>query len=354
MHPLLARQLRKAFPHGTPTGSELARLIELVDDAYMRQDADRRQVEHSLEVVSGELTDRNAELEAKVQALQQMEVGLRHALKLEAVGQLASGIAHELNTPIQYIGDSVGYVREAFGDVRWLLDWYRERLHDVMTGGDCPTAVDVVEAAERADIDYALEQMPQSIDRALDGVRRVAALVRAMKDFAHADGVEKSDADLNAAIRSTSTVATNEIKHVADVVFDLGDIPLIPCHVGEINQVLLNLLINAAHAIADRGGARGRITVQSRACDEGVELRVTDTGCGIPAAIRDRVFEPFFTTKEVGRGSGQGLAIARTIIVEKHGGILDFETREGEGTTFIVRLPSRPVCTPPLEEAVIT
>lgn len=349
MHPLLTRQLHKAFPDGVPPLLAVGPLLELVDGAYRGHDADRTLIEHSLQVVSEELTERNRQLKQQVRTLEQMEVDLRHALKLEAVGQLASGIAHEINTPIQYIGDSVDYVHEAFGEVVDLLTWYRARMRDAREGAPLPPVEEVDEIESRTDVAYALEQIPQSIERTLEGVRRVAALVRAMKDFAHPDGREKLAADLNAALRSTLVVATNELKHVADVELALDDIPLIPCHVGEINQVFLNLLVNAAHAIADAGRGRGRITIRSQSFGDGVEISIGDTGDGIPAAIRERVFEPFFTTKAVGRGTGQGLAIARSIVVDKHGGTIHLESREGKGTTFFIRLPGAPLAAPPHE-----
>lgn len=350
VHPLLTRQLHKAYPNGVPPILEIGPLLALVDGAYHGHDADRTLIEHSLQVVSDELTERNRQLKQQVRTLEQMEVDLRHALKLEAVGQLASGIAHEINTPIQYIGDSVEYVHEAFGEVVVLLAWYRQRMQGALAGEALPSADDIAEVESRTDVAYALEQIPESIERTLEGVRRVAALVRAMKDFAHPDGREKLAVDLNAALRSTLVVATNEIKHVAAVELSLGDIPMIPCHQGEINQVFLNLLVNAAHAIADAGSMRGRITVRSQPFGDGVEVSIADTGSGIPAAIRDRVFEPFFTTKAVGRGTGQGLAIARSIVVDKHGGSIHFDSSEGKGTTFFVRLPGSPLHTPEFED----
>jgi signal transduction histidine kinase len=198
------------------------------------------------------------------------------------------------------------------------------------------------EAAERADLDYLRENVPPAFDRALDGLERVARIVRSMKEFSHAGSNQMSPVDLNRAIESTLTVATNEYKYVADVQTELGDIPPVTCHINDVNQVILNLVVNAAHAIGDAvkdSDRRGliRVKTQQRAAD--VIVSVSDNGCGIPEEIRGRIFDPFFTTKEVGRGSGQGLAIARTIIREKHTGDLTFESRVGVGTTFFVRLP---------------
>ncbi|MEP7383926.1 MAG: ATP-binding protein, partial [Gemmatimonadota bacterium] len=290
-------------------------------------------------VVSDELTQRNRDLLQQLREREHMEVELHQALKLEAVGQLASGIAHEINTPIQYVGDSVGFVKDAFGEVRGLLAWYRTALCACMAGQAAPSQEALDDAEQEADIAYALEQIPAAVERTLDGVRRVASLVGAMKDFAHPDACEKLPADLNVALQSTALVASNEIRRVADVKLELGALPLVVCHVGAVNQVFLNVLVNAAHAIAGAPGERGLITVRTRVAGDSVEVAVTDTGTGIPAAVRDRIFEPFFTTKDVGRGTGQGLAIARSIVRDKHAGSITFETTEGAGTTFIIRLP---------------
>jgi signal transduction histidine kinase len=197
---------------------------------------------------------------------------------------------------------------------------------------------------EKADGGYLLEEIPKAIDQSLEGVGRVAALVNAMKEFSHPDTKEKAPTDLNRAIAATITVARNEWKYVAELETDFDPLlPPIPCHTGEINQVILNLIVNAAHAIGDvaRQGGRqtGIITVATRGCAEWAEVRIEDTGTGIPEKLRTRVFDPFFTTKEVGKGTGQGLAIARSIVVDKHGGSLHFETEEGKGTVFIIRLP---------------
>ena len=243
------------------------------------------------------------------------------------------GVAHEINTPIQFVGDSVHFLREAFAELQGHLERYRaaaETAAVARRGG---------RAEAEADLEFLTAEIPESLERALEGIERVAEIVRAMKEFAHPQRAEQAAADLNRAIDSTLTVARNEWKYVADVVTDLGELPPVVCHLGELNQVILNLVVNAAHAIADAGAGRGVIRVATRAAGEWVEITVSDTGAGIPEAIRDRIFDPFFTTKEVGRGTGQGLAIARAIVVDKHGGTLDFETEVGRGTTFRIRLP---------------
>jgi PAS domain S-box-containing protein len=273
-----------------------------------------------------------------------MEVELRHAQKLEAVGSLAAGIAHEINTPIQFVGDNTRFLQNAFHDLEQLVFSY-DRLYEKAAHGAAGAALlyEVKAAREKADWDYLQAEIPKALDQALDGVNRVANIVRAMKDFSHVDRrAEKAAADLNKAIESTLIVARNELKYVADVHVEFGQIPPVLCHLGDLNQVFLNLLINAAHAIGDvvkDSTHKGRIIVRTRQVGDSVEIAITDTGTGIPEPIRTKIFDPFFTTKEVGKGTGQGLALARAIVVEKHGGTLTFETELGKGTTFYVRLP---------------
>jgi PAS domain S-box-containing protein len=270
---------------------------------------------------------------------------LLQAQKLESVGHLAAGIAHEINTPTQYIGDNVRFLKDAFNDLSSLLASY-EALLSAAQGGNLSsdTIQDVAAAIERADTAYLLGEIPKAIDQSLEGVTRVAALVNAMKEFSHPGTKEKIPVDLNHAINSTITVARNEWKYVAEVETEFdASLPLIPCLPGEFNQVILNLIINAAHAIGDanrKGGQeKGRISVRTLNCPEWAEIRIQDSGSGIPVEIRNRIFDPFFTTKEIGKGTGQGLAIAHSVVVDKHGGSIHFETEEGRGTTFIIRLP---------------
>jgi PAS domain S-box-containing protein len=276
-----------------------------------------------------------------------IELQLRHAQKLEAIGQLAAGIAHEINTPTQYIGDNTRFVRDAFGDLSKLLEQYERLLQACRRQAPTPQLIgDVESARQAADLDYLVGEVPKAIQQSLEGVDRVATIVRAMKEFSHPGTGQKSAVDLNHAIESTITVARNEWKYVAEVVtqFDRA-IPPVPCLAGEFNQVVLNLVINAAHAIGDvvgDTGAKGTITVSTKHSGDWAEVRVQDTGAGIPEKIRGRIFEPFFTTKGVGKGTGQGLAISRSVIVDKHGGTIAFETEVGEGTTFIIRLPITP------------
>lgn len=274
-----------------------------------------------------------------------LEDQLLQAQKLESVGQLAAGIAHEINTPTQYIGDNVRFLKDAFRDIESLLANYERLLAAAKDNTLSREAVQEVNImVERADADYLMEEIPKAIEQTLEGVTRVSTIVSAMKEFSHPNTKEKIPLDLNHAIQSTITVARSEWKYVADLETELDStLPPISCQPGEFNQMILNLIINAAHAIADvvgKGGlTKGKITIQTQNCPEWAEIRICDTGTGIPEKVRARIFDPFFTTKEIGKGTGQGLAIARSVVVDKHGGTIHFETLEGKGTTFIIRLP---------------
>lgn len=273
-----------------------------------------------------------------------MEVELRHAQKLEAVGALAAGIAHEINTPIQFVGDNARFLQDAFRDAAELVAVYEDYCERARNGTADESALARAGAArKKTDWEYLETEVPKALDQALDGVSRVATIVRGMKEFSHVDrSSHKAAADINKALESTLIVARNELKYVADVETQFGNIPAVHCHLGDLNQVFLNLLINAAHAIGDvvKGTAKkGRIGVRTRQDGGRVEVAISDTGTGIPEEVREKVFDPFFTTKEVGKGTGQGLALARAIVVDKHGGTLTFETEVGKGTTFFIRLP---------------
>jgi PAS domain S-box-containing protein len=271
--------------------------------------------------------------------MKRLELDLRLSQKLESVGRLAAGIAHEINTPIQFIGDNTQFLRAAFEDLIRLSRTYRDWL---LAHSADPAIRDRVEALDReVDVDYLVTEVPLALDATADGVSRVSTIVRAMKAFAHPDTATPVAAELNSALQSTLTVARNEIKYVADVVTDLGDLPPVLCHLGDVNQVFLNLVVNAAQAMADvqaRTGARGTLRVSTRCDGDRVVVAIADTGTGIAPENRQRIFDQFFTTKGVGKGTGQGLAMARAV-VERHGGTITFDTTVGAGTTFYVRLP---------------
>jgi len=273
-----------------------------------------------------------------------LELELLTSQRLEAVGHLAAGIAHEINTPIQFVGDNLHFLHDVFADRQAALEKFDSQLHQGVLAGDTPGSIlELWEQAQQAsDMEYLATEVPNALKQSLDGVERIATIVRAMKAFAHPGQKEKVAADLNKALADTLTVARNELKYVADVETDFGDLPPVVCHLADLNQVFLNLLVNAAQAIGavmKESGVKGRIRVKTRADGDCVTVSISDTGCGIPEAIKSLVFDQFFTTKEVGHGTGQGLALARSIVVEKHGGRIAFGPNLPQGTTFVVSVP---------------
>jgi len=278
------------------------------------------------------LTDANQQLREQAIVRARMESELRLAQKLQSVGQLAAGIAHEINTPMQFIGDNVAFLQDGVASLLGLID--------VATGTSNVEAIR--RAKDEFDIDYLRTRAPDACTNALEGIARVSKIVRAMHAFSHPDQQDQAPTKLNAVLENTLLVAQGEYRAVADIETDFADVPDVLCHPGEVSQVFLNLVVNAAHAIEDavKGtDRRGTISVTTRLDHDDVVISIRDTGGGIPDSIRDQVFDLFFTTKEVGRGSGQGLALARTAIVDRHGGSIAFETQLGAGTTFVVRLP---------------
>ena len=277
-----------------------------------------------------------------------LEQKLLNARKLESIGQLASGVAHEINTPTQYIGDNTRFVKKAFSKLTKAIDQYEQLLEAAKAAALMPeltAEVDKVVAEVR--VAYLREEIPDALDEAIEGIDRVGAIVQAMKQFSHPGVAGATETDINAALESTILVARNEWKYVADVDMDLDrELPPVCCAAGELNQVILNLLVNAAHAIKDVVGdgisGKGRITVRTRLDGDWVEIQVADTGVGIPEDVQLRIFDPFFTTKGVGQGTGQGLSIAHSVITEKHGGTLTVDSKPGDGTTFTIRLPLCP------------
>jgi PAS domain S-box-containing protein len=289
-----------------------------------------------------------------------LEEQLRQAQKLEAIGQLAAGIAHEINTPAQYVGDNARFLQEMWPTVDRTLALCMRLREESVAGSIAPeTIAELLLCTEKADPAYLLQEVPQAIAQTLEGVQRVSKIVKAMKEFSHPGSEGKSAIDINHAIETTIAVARNEWKYVAEVqTCFAADLPPVPCLAGEFNQVILNLLINAAHAIAAALGAgsaaKGTITITTKCADDWAEVQIKDTGSGVPENIRGRIFEPFFTTKEVGKGTGQGLALAHTVIVKKHAGQIWFESETGKGTTFFLRLPLGPSETLPSPAAQAT
>ena len=286
----------------------------------------------TLRVLSFDITER-----------QQLEVELASAQKLESIGRLAAGVAHQINTPIQFISDSLTFIGDSHQEVTKILGLYREARQLWRTGADVDAKVTAIENLEQeVDLDYTLTNVPRSVERVLEGCDRVATIVRSLREFAHPDSKEKSLVDLNRALSSTLLIAASEYKLVADVDQQLGELPLVTCHAGEVNQAFLNIIVNAAHAIAEvvKGTqGRGKISVKSWADQGSAYISIADTGGGIANGLRERIFEPFFTTKALGTGTGQGLAVAHSVVVKQHGGSIEVHSEVGIGTTFVIRLP---------------
>jgi signal transduction histidine kinase len=273
-----------------------------------------------------------------------LESQLAQSQKLESIGSLAAGIAHEINTPIQYVGDNTRFLNDAFHDLVNVISACKEIVSGAGPQNDAASIIArLSDAIEATDFDYLIHEIPNAIDQSLEGVARVAHIVRAMKDFSHPGNEDMTAIDLNRAIESTITIARNEWKYVADVVTDFGEnLAPVPCYPNEFNQVVLNMILNASHAIGDvvtGSNTKGTITISTREQAGFAEIRISDTGTGIAPEILSRIFDPFFTTKPVGRGTGQGLSISHTVIVEKHRGAIDVSTEVGRGTTFTIRLP---------------
>ncbi|MEM6985096.1 MAG: ATP-binding protein [Pseudomonadota bacterium] len=273
-----------------------------------------------------------------------LEQELHSARKLEAVGQLAAGIAHEINTPCQYVGDNVVFFADAVSDLLPVMENVARVLSSVDTESDAKAALaEARKLLEASDLDFFVEELPDSILQAKEGINRISEIVRAMKDFSH-PGTEKQATDLNRSVENCLTVSRSEWKYVAQVDLSLDQsLPPAIVSAGEINQVCVNMIVNAAHAIADRFksdvGAMGTIRVVTRCDGDRAIIEIGDNGAGMSDSVKAKIFDPFFTTKEVGRGTGQGLSIAYDIVVNRHSGTITVESEPGEGTRFIIALP---------------
>ncbi|MEW8328255.1 MAG: ATP-binding protein [Candidatus Thiodiazotropha sp.] len=310
----------------------------VIDVAFSVSPLIRDEINSGVVVAFSDISERKRSEEER----RSLERQLNQTHKMEAVGQLAGGIAHEINTPIQYVGDNLRFIKEGYEDIGTLLGAYSGLKEKA---ADHPGLQDEVEkvaqAAEEIDLDFLDDEITSALEQSITGAKQVAQIVLAMKEFAHPGSRQMAMADLNRIVSNAVAVCKNEWKYVADTELKLSDdLPEIRCLGGEISQVLLNLIINAAHAIeAAKLERKGSITITTTHDGNHVEVRVADTGTGIPEEVQASVFNPFFTTKDVGSGTGQGLAIAQDIVVVKHQGELYFETEEGNGTTFVMRLP---------------
>jgi two-component system NtrC family sensor kinase len=328
-------------------------LVARVEGQFARNGSALAVLEQNLSLEQ-QVKRRTRELEASHESLTRTLTELRQAQaqllesnKLEAIGQMAAGVAHEINTPIQYVSDNAGFLQTAFQQLLEVLDETSRVVAEETASADPRPALRELKAKfDAVRVGWLREEIPRAITESMDGLERVSTIVSAMKDFSHPSGAEKELTDLQDAITTTVTIARHEWKYVAEVEtrFDPA-VPSIPCLRNELNQVILNLIVNAAHAIAERvgdGDGKGKIVISTQLLSDEVELRVQDDGAGIRSEVASRVYDPFFTTKPVGKGTGQGLSIARAVVVERHGGSLRFESAPGEGTCFFIRLPLHP------------
>ncbi|MGB5261401.1 MAG: ATP-binding protein [Gammaproteobacteria bacterium] len=325
-------------------GFFLMRVINRTEADLRAEVVRRTAIQQELELHRQDLEER---VEEGRKELEQSHQQALQSEKLASVGQLAAGIAHEINTPIQFIGDNTRFLQDAFADLMGLVNVYESMGKAANEGGVPAELADKASAlSEEIEVGYLAEEVPKAISQSLEGVDRVTKIVLSMKDFSHPGSDSKEMIDINRAIESTATVSRNEWKYNAELVTDFDEVlTAVPCYPGEFNQVVLNMIVNASHAIADtRSGDAdepGTITISTRLVEGCAEVRIKDTGTGMPEAVSKRIFEPFYTTKGVGKGSGQGLAIAYAVIVDKHGGTLEVDSAPGQGTTFIIRLPMR-------------
>ncbi len=294
--------------------------------------------------VYAELAEGHAALQAAHRQLQDTQTQLLSAQKMEAIGSLAAGIAHEINTPIQYVSDNVSFLRDSSQTTGKLLAKVTKIMERVAASGQTELLNEFHEAMAEADWEFIVAEVPDAFDQTIEGVERVASIVRAMKSFAHPGSDEKGPVDINQCIETTVEVAKNEWKYIADIDLELdGDLPHVPALTGPFNQTILILVVNAAQALSEvqdsLPGGKGRIQISTAVDGDEAVIRVADNGPGIPATIADQIFDPFFTTKDVGKGSGQGLSIAHSVIVERHGGSIYAESEPGQGAIFVIRLP---------------
>jgi signal transduction histidine kinase len=320
---------------GTLPAIEVGVNVLVLDDyRYMRlrgRVVDRDSSGTALRVV-GTLVD--------IHDARRMQMQAANASKLESIGELAAGIAHEINTPTQYVGDNVRFLGDVFGTLQQCVDELSRLSEDQR---ESIPAASVRNCVDKADMPYLREEIPKAITQSLEGVQRIAKIVSAMKEFSH-PSQEQTPTDLNHAISNTITVATNEWKYVAKVETQLDEsLPLVPVVPGEFNQVILNIVVNAAHAIGETRSQHptriGNIRIVTRRLPDWAEIIISDDGCGMPKTIHDKIFDPFFTTKPVGKGTGQGLAIAHNVIVKHHRGTIAVKSEVGMGTTFTIRVP---------------
>ena len=278
-----------------------------------------------------------------------LQMQLDQALRLESVGQLAAGVAHEINTPMQYIGDNIHFVAESIRKLDSLLEMMPCMVDEETSDEQIAYyRKELSQSFKPSKVKSSLRQIPEALQDSIEGVTSVSNIVAAMKAFSHPGNEEKSKVCMNQILNSTITVAKNEWKYVADIETNFDEhLASIEGLASELNQAFLNIIVNASHAIGDRVDAeeiaRGKILITTQNSGDDVIVTIEDNGGGIPMHVRDKIFDPFFTTKDVGKGTGQGLSIAHTVVSQKHGGDLSFSVKEGVGTTFSIKIPQESV-----------
>lgn len=274
----------------------------------------------------------------------QLNIELQQVRKMESIGQLAAGIAHEINTPMQYVSDNLSFLDKAFRSITPVLVAADKFSSNTTDASNSESAVQLKESAAAAQLGFFISELPAALEQSKEGVSRVSTIVSAMKSFSHPSSGEMRLVNVQELLETTVTVARNEWRYVADVNIEVEEnIPELQCFRSELSQVILNLLVNASHAIeSDLEGSkreRGVINITAKKSNKNVLIKVSDDGCGMPDEVKVKIFDPFFTTKEVGKGTGQGLSIAYTVIVNKHSGSISVNSEPGKGTEFLIKIP---------------
>ncbi|MDF1643545.1 MAG: PAS domain S-box protein [Pseudomonadales bacterium] len=317
--------------------------FQVFEQEGLRKDGSRFPVEYSVSLVGDGIDSKIVLVVRDVSERATLEKQLNQARKLEAIGQLSAGIAHEINTPIQYINDNMRAISDYLVDIELLSSGYQQLLRELEQQNLLGKQVAMLRNLEQqCDLEFINQDAPKAMRQSLQGIQRVSDIVKAMKNFSPSGAGQVSMLDINKSIENTLMVARNEYKYIADIELEFGELPLVECHAGELNQVFLNLIVNAAHAIEEKGEQRGTIRITTSVPEAGyIEVSITDNGCGIPEAIQQKVYDPFFTTKEVGKGTGQGLNLAFQTIERQHKGRIYLDSHEGEGTQFRLKIPEK-------------
>ena len=339
----------------TDLSYQIKKYREMRDRALLEV-KERKIAEKELKKAEAELMNYNINLEETVEKrtkklnealsnLKNMQSQLVQTEKMASIGQLAAGVAHEINNPTGFISSNLNVLAGYDMDIGSLIEQYRALVSDLRSGtsasaGEGRSSISellarIAEIEKEIDIDFILDDIMNLVGECKDGTERIKKIVLALKDFAHPGEDKMCVADINKGIESTLNVVWNELKYKAVVTKNYGDLPLVECYSQQLNQVFMNILVNAAQAIEKQG----EIRISTQKIDGSVEIKISDTGAGIPEENLSKIFDPFFTTKEVGKGTGLGMNVAYNII-KKHNGTIDVDSAVGKGTTFTIRIPA--------------